>query len=466
MPNNLIKAQPPLEYIAPQFNYSVLTCAKIIHPWWLKFQTNIREIEAENVDILANLYQQFEQKKIRLLLAFRHPRTDDPFCLVDLFWRILPQEARKNNISLKKPTHIHFVYDRGIPLWAGSAVGWLYSSLGGSSIQRGKLDLQGLKAARNLLVNGNFPLAIAPEGATNGHNDIMSPLEPGVAQLSFWCLEDLQKAGRNEEVIILPMGIKYRYLDEPWQEIANILSELEIDCGLVNSYEEITINNNTITDKEIAQLYARLIKLAEYFLSEIEYFYERFYHQHLSKIEDENNLENNPNKMIALRLQKLLDTALKVAEDYFFLKPQGTLVDRCRRLEQAGWDYIYQKELKENDNISAVTQGLANHVAEEANARMWHMRIVESFVAVSGYYVKENPTVERFAETVMILWDLVARIKGENPFNRPKFGQQKVILTMDKPMLVKDYFNEYKKSRRQGVDNLTKDLQEALIKMI
>ena len=55
--------------------------------------------------------------------------------------------------------------------------------------------------------------------------------------------------------------------------------------------------------------------------------------------------------------------------------------------------------MKSIETISNVERGLANRIAEEARLRMWHMRVVESFVAVSGSYVQENPSFNRFAET-------------------------------------------------------------------
>jgi hypothetical protein len=45
--------------------------------------------------------------------------------------------------------------------------------------------------------------------------------------MGFWCAEDLQKAGRDEEDFIVPVGLKYTYINEPWALLANLLSELE-----------------------------------------------------------------------------------------------------------------------------------------------------------------------------------------------------------------------------------------------
>ncbi|GBF80086.1 1-acyl-sn-glycerol-3-phosphate acyltransferase [Aphanothece sacrum] len=444
----LTRAQPPLEFIVPSLNPWVLKGCQTLLPFWLNWQTNITQIQADNLEILANLYQYFQQEKIRFLMAFRHPNVNDPYCMGYLLWKLLPNFTQTKNIPLKYPIHAHFMYDRGIPLWAGSTIGWLYSRLGGTSIQRGKLDLVGLRSARDIFLNSKFPLAAAPEGATNGHNEIVSPLEPGLAQLGFWCVEDLRKANRNETVFIVPIGIQYHYVTPPWNEIQQLLTELEIDSGI-----------STIKTQEIEQknIYDRLYHLGEHLLTIMENFYRQFYHQ---------TIPDTSKQELSERLPNLLNIALQVAENYFNLQPKGTVIDRCRRLEQAGWDYIYREDFKQIDQLSAVEKGLGDRLAEEASLRMWHMRIVESFVSVTGYYVKDKPTVERFAETTLLLWDLVTRIEGGNAFFRPQFGQQTVQITIGNPLSISERFDDYKTSRRQAVANLTQDLQISLESLI
>lgn len=442
-----IHAQPPLEYIPPNFNPWLYRGVKNCLPLWLQWQTTIKEIEGNNVEQLAYLYQQFQEEKIRFLMAFRHPSINDPYCMGHLVWTLLPKVAKEKKISLENPLHSHFMYDRGIPLWAGSTVGWLYSNLGGTSIQRGKLDIPGLRSARELFVNSQFPISAAPEGATNGHNEIISPLEPGISQLGFWCAEDLRKSNRKEAVFLVPIGIQYFYVSPPWQEIEKLLTQLEKDAG-------ISSNNHSL---ETPKLYERLYGLGQHFLVVMENFYRQFYHQ---------NLGNNSEQTLQERLQKLLNTSLEVAETYFNLKPKGTVIDRCRRLEQAGWDYIYRDDFKEINKLSSVEKGLGDRIAEEASLRMWHMRLVESFVAVTGYYVKDKPSAERFADTVLLLWDVVAKIKGENPFFRPQLGKQKALITVGDPISVSDRFDAYKKSRRQAVTTLTQDLENSLDRLI
>ncbi|MEB3120672.1 MAG: 1-acyl-sn-glycerol-3-phosphate acyltransferase [Snowella sp.] len=468
MNNDSIRAQPPLDFIPPVYNAFVLKGCQFILPLWLRSQTPLAKIEAENLSILAEYYQKFQQKKVRFLLAFRHPSVNDPYCMGYLLWKLLPKFIKQENIQLQQPIHAHFMYDRGIPLWAGKAVSWLYSHLGGTSIQRGKLDLPGLRSARELFTNASFPIAAAPEGATNGHNEIISPLEPGIAQLGFWCAEDLQKSDRTEEVFIIPVGIQYFYITPPWAKIADLLTQLEKDCGIETQF---SIENNQLEEQK---LYERLFNLGEEILGIMENFYRESYHKNLPDLDtlkatfDDNSdtLQQLPNALFSLRLQNLLNVALEVAEQYFHIPNKGTVVDRCRRVEQAGWDCIYREEFKPDKNLSPLKRALADRVAEEADLRMWHMRMVESFVAVTGYYVREKPTVERFADTILLMWDLVARIKGGTSFSRPRLGQQRAQMTIGEPISVTARSPEYKANRRQAVANLTQELQHSLEKMI
>ncbi|WP_346341691.1 1-acyl-sn-glycerol-3-phosphate acyltransferase [[Phormidium] sp. ETS-05] len=415
------------------------------------FTLPLAEIQGQNLERLAQLYQQFEQGKIRFIIAFRHPSIRDPLALVYTLWHLLPQAAKTANISLSQPTHAHFLYDRGIPLWAGPAVGWLFSQLGGISILRGKLDRLGLRTAREMFATGQFPLALAPEGATNGHNELISPIEPGIAQMAFWCAEDLHKAGTNQEVFIVPLGIKYHYLQENWEALEALMTAMESDCGLPPLPGGKTIN------PQASELYPRLIRLGNHLLSLMEEFYRQFYHQDIPK---DNNQE------LPVRLKVILDVALRVAEQYFDIKPKGGLVDRCRRLEQAGWDCIYREDIENPEALSPVERGLANLVAEEASLRMWHMRLVESFVAVTGQYVRENPTFERFAETTLLVAKTISRIKGGNPFAGELLGQQRVVLQVGEPLSVTARWDTYQTNRRSAVSELTADLQSALEAMI
>ena len=462
------RAQPKLDFINPSFNPFII---RLVY-WFLPILQRIRllpwlpagisKIEIVNGETLVKLYHQFQIGKIRLILAFRHCEVDDPISGLYLFSRGIPLIARQQNITLRYPIYNHFMYDRGMTIWAGNWLGWLFAQMGGIPIHRGRtLDLQAIKKTRELLINGKFPLVVAPEGATNGHSEIISPLEPGVAQLAFWCMEDLAKVNRTEKVIVVPINIQYSYINPQWSKLDWLLNKLEADCGLGKQTIEV---GNT---KEAEKLYyPRLLKLGEYLLSEMEEFYRCFYHRHLPNLpQDSISLEEN----ITIRLQRLLDASLEVGEEYFGLKKTGNIIKRCRRLEEAGWNYIYRENSTQFKKISPFKRGLADWIAAEADLRMLHMRLVESFVVVTGAYIQEKPSFERFAETSLILFDAIARIKGNKNPRRPRLGWRKSTITIGEPIDVSNRASTYRtnhQAAKQAVAQLTQDLQTALEQMI
>ncbi len=458
MINEMTQAQPSLEFVPPDYNSLVWQVAKLISPFWLRYNLNIVSVKIDNATELINLFSQFQQGKTRFMLAFRHPAVTDPPCIAQLLWNQLPQIANQQGVNLKSPVHAHFIYDRGIPLWAGNKVGWGISKLGGTPIRRGALDRVGLRSVRDLFVHGKLPMAAAPEGATNGHNDLISPLEPGIAQFGFWCKEDLLKADRAENVAIAPLGIRYYYQTAPWQYLDELLAQLEVDSGLLDIIPNSMglANGVAPTKSQEDILYQRLYTLAEYLLALMEEFYSKFYQQQLVA----------KNQDLPSRLQALLDAALKVAEQSLGVKPNGSISDRCRRVEQAGWNRIYRDDLSTLDNLAPAVKGLADLIALEAELRLWHMRLVENFVSVTGHYVAEKRTVERFADTILLLWKMVARLKGESDGKTPYLGKKTVQMTAMPALFIDQYWEQYKSNRRLAVEDLTQDLSSALGKSI
>lgn len=481
MASSMTQAQPPLAFIPPDFSPSVWWMARSLLPLRLRQTCGIADIQVANIEQLVTLYHQFEQGNVRFLLAFRHPTTHDPDCLFYLLSHALPKAAKRQGVRLSPPTHAHFIYDRGIPLWAGGYVGWLYSKLGGIPIRRGRADTTSLRVIRQKFASGAFPMAAAPEGANNGHNEVVAPIEPGIAQFGFWCAEDLAKTADCSEVgvkptqpvLIVPIGVQYRYLSPPWRQMEQLLRQLEHEIGLT-SPSAFLQDGIEPTDTQKTGLHRRLFRLGEHLLRLMEEYYGKFYQVGLASRQDSSphsstgtdGKANLSNEEFSSRLQTLLDTALTVAEQFFGLPPKGNVPERCRRLEQAAWDRIFREDMKNLDAISPVERGLADRIAEEADLRIWHMRLVETFVSVTGNYVREKPSAERFGETLTLVWDMVSRLKGKSPFPYPKLGQRRAYLTLGEPLSVSDRLPAYRRNRRQAVTTLTQDLKAALEAMI
>nr|WP_299491941.1 1-acyl-sn-glycerol-3-phosphate acyltransferase [Acaryochloris sp. IP29b_bin.137] len=458
MPQFISKAQPPLEFIPQRLTPWVVETVRFLLPIWMPWRLSVTSVDAEKLEILVKQYQEFQAGKSRFLMAFRHPSTNDPFAMSYMLWRLVPKEARQAGIRFKRPTYSHFMYDRGIPLWAGQFVSWLFPRLGGTPILRGKADRVGLRAARDLFANSPYPIAISPEGGTNEHNELVSPLEPGVAQLGFWCIEDLLKANRTESVYIVPLRIRYRYVSPPWKAVKELLGQLEAQMDLTGEVAPPQLLEEPATDV----LYGRVLRLGECLLAEMEQFYSKYYHLLRPAVDPVPYDPADRNAKLAFQLKQQLDIALQASESYFGLTAKGNLVDRCRRLEQAGFDRIYRQDL---EKLTPLERGMADWLAQEASLRIGHMRMVERLTMVSGNYILAKPSGDRFAEIVLLLWKIMTYIQGGDPHSPPKLGAQSLKLTISDPISVTERWPAYSANRqgaRKAVDELTQSIQVAL----
>jgi hypothetical protein len=101
----------------------------------------------------------------------------------------------------------------------------------------------------------------------------------------------------------------------------------------------------------------------------------------------------------------------------------------------------------------------------EADLGMQHMRLVESFVAVTANYIKDKPVVERLAEIALLIFDVTARVQNNTISGRPRLGMRQSTVTVGEPISVTQRWCEYekdKRSARQAVNKLTEDLYQTL----
>lgn len=414
--------RPPLRPIAAAFDGRVLALVHAVLPLLLRLRffpwlpAGISGIEVVEGDTLTRCLHRFRAGEIRLILAVRHAEVDDPLAALWLLSRDQPRRARRLGLAIGRPAHAHFLFDRGMPLWAGPAAGWLLGRLGGVSLRRGRHpDWTALRQARQLVLNGRFPFALAPEGATNGHGERIGPLEPGGPQLGLWCLEDLCRAGRDEEVLILPIAMQYFSAHQNWRPVARWMASLESQLGLPPWQDG---------EAQGTALLPRLERLEEALLE---------------RLERAEGLDADASLPLPGRYERLRERCLASAEARLDLRANGSAERRCRRIEEAVWQRVHPDDLPPLSHLSPVDLSLADWRAEEASLAERSMRLAETFVAVSGSYVRERPSLERFQETTLLLCDAVARVLGGGPEGRPRQGARRVRITVGAPLSVREY---------------------------
>lgn len=395
----------------------------------------------EAAQSLAKAFSAQQNGDCNLLIAFRHPSTRDPLVLADLFWNQARRYARRLNQPLPRRVELRFLYDRGIPIWAGPQIGWLLQRCGGIAIHRGRLDRPALAQARQTLAQGRYPLVVAPEGATNNLSGEMAPLEPGVAQLAFWAAEDMERAGESKQLIVLPVCLHYSWRRQDWTALDQRLLALEAHLGL-------TDDDPARRRDPMEQRRQRLTDIGAALMNALE---------QLERLRPEQDLPLS-DRIRAYRLH-----GLRKAESHFCLNGSGSLQERCRRIEQAAWDRIYREGV---DQLPPLERSLADWEAREADLQLTRMRLVEHFTGVSGHYVADQPDFDRFGEMLLLVEEAIAWIEDRPWKAKPGLGPQRVELSVADPISIRERLGDYRNNRRQTVDNLTEDLATVLTRMM
>jgi 1-acyl-sn-glycerol-3-phosphate acyltransferase len=100
---------------------------------------------------------------------------------------------------------------------------WLLQKIGCFSVDRDGADMKAFKEAIRILQEEKFPLVIFPEGEIYHCNDRVTPFLEGPAMMA-------STAARKSErdIVIIPSAMKYRYLNDPTEELVKVMSELEL----------------------------------------------------------------------------------------------------------------------------------------------------------------------------------------------------------------------------------------------
>ncbi len=163
----------------------------------------VRNLEIDSLQTLQEVYEGFWRKKYRLILAFQHPSTVEPALWPALLAREFRKHLQKSGSRILPFAHL--VYDHRIPFWAGDYLNWLLPAVGAVPIRRGMPDKAGLDRIRRLLLQGPWPLMMAPEGGRTWRQDRWAEIEDGLGLLALWTYHDLWKKDGKGEVRILPL---------------------------------------------------------------------------------------------------------------------------------------------------------------------------------------------------------------------------------------------------------------------
>jgi hypothetical protein len=414
-------AQGGLSFLTPRFSRLAHGLVRAASGVYLRLGEGVHRVSVEGQQVLVEEFRRFFAGKSRLIIAFRHPSVSDAPLLTYLFARHLPRLARREGRPFHRRSHVHFLYGRGVPVWAGRAVGWLLPRVAAVPVYHRRLDSRGMAAVREAAVHGRFPLALAPEGQVSYHNKAMGDLEAGTGRIALWCRDDLRRAGRTEDVRILPLSLEYRFPDDGRSTLAEAVDWIGEKTGL---RADLDAGGSPAAIRE------RLLELTGALLELIEQAYAALFRASPAS----GASAAAPRR----RIEALCDTVLKVGEQVHELPAEGSLLDRVFRLRDAGWRRMFRDDLP---GLSPVERSLADAAAEEAKIAARHMELVDVLEYVDPGYIPSGASLERLAEYAVDLQDVVNRLLGGTIAGRLRPRGRRALVTAGTPVSV-DTFAE------------------------
>jgi 1-acyl-sn-glycerol-3-phosphate acyltransferase len=387
------------EFYPPQLNLLLVRFVQMVAPWGAHclYQIDI-DVDTESLKRLSAVRDQ------RVLLLPNHPTFQDP--IVTFLLTGCTGEAY----------HYLAAYEQfqGI-------LGRFLQSIGVYSIRRGVADRSSIAQTLELLSQPGCHLVIFPEGGCSFQNDTVMPFRVGGVQLAFQAMNRLVKQGSPvPDFYVLPVSIKYRYTRNMTQVIDRTLSRLEQALQLPST----------------ADNYVRLRQIAEQVLIRVEQAYGI-------------QFPSQPEPTWDDRIAALKAYVLKMCEQSLGIASASGDADRERvyRIQ-----YALQAKTDLVERGEAIDNGTFNLEAmQKATLR------VLNFDAIYDGYVAENPTPERFLDTLIRLEREVFEI--DQP---PSKGHRIAYVRVGEPVNLKAHFADYQQHRTRTIARLVQRIQQTV----
>ncbi len=175
---------------------------------WLKNSHGIVEREVRDADKL--------RRSIRdghgILIAPNHCRPCDPIAMGWL--------ARAANTHVFAMASWHLYNQSRFTAFA-------IQKMGGFSVHREGIDRQAIREAIGVLVSGERPLIVFPEGGVTRTNDRLQSLLDGVGFIARSAAKKRAASSPQSQVVVHPVGVKYLHRGNLEAELDPVLTDIE-----------------------------------------------------------------------------------------------------------------------------------------------------------------------------------------------------------------------------------------------
>lgn len=416
-----------LQFMPPRQNPALVSVMQRLAPGILRSRgimtVECREEELERLRQLA---------PERLALFPNHPTALDPAVVFHLSGLV--------------GQRFHYLCARELFQWLHGAWGWTLQRMGGYSVLRGTPDREAFMMTRELLTRPGMKLVAFPEGEVYSQNDSLLPYHNGIIQLVFWAQEDLSASGCEDGIRIVPLAVRYEFIEDVREKIKASLTRLEEGLDLPARREGLAPDPD--------DFFARLSEIGEAVLMRLEVEY---------------GLPPEPQGPLPPRIERLKETILnRVASSLHVRLTDATFPDRLRHLINA----VYEVNDEPPTELCQYERRLREDSRQRTMPMACDIERLANWMALSDGYITPETRVERVAELVSRLEEEVLGPfpKGLPPSTKTKdgrlVGKKRCVLRVGEPIDVREHLPAYQADRRRTVAELTDHIEDVVYGML
>ena len=432
----IINASPDVKVAQPKVSGFAIFLMSLIAKPYMKMLFGSAKIVLHDKEILIDAFNRALSKKNRCIIAFRHPDGREPQLLTWFFLFKLKPLALKQKVQFACRPHAVFVYGYEVVRWGPPVVRIIFPKLGAIPIHHTKIDSKGMAKIYSTIIDGKYPLALAPEGQVSYSTDTVPRLEPGVVHIGFQAASQLLDNNNNCQLEILPLSVHFRYNKRGIAAMEKLLSKIEKYCALESQ--------NDILENRLQRCRNIILEINE----------KRY------------NLNTDTSLSFEERLKNVVNAALETAERMLGVKSEGDYFARLYKVRHECWDRIFLPGVDNFKNIPLAKRSVMDLKAGEA----WHIARHQELADFGWYFCKPVPAKEAAlhekVEYVQNLWDFASRTMGAAISARINIAPSKVIIKAAEGINLSERLSLYKEDKKGAILQAVSDLENAYIECI
>lgn len=395
---NIFRPQRPYVFCPPKYAGWFRPILHVLSASILRHRFKVRAINVRGAESLAQLVR--EQQSI--LVAPNHADHSDAELLIEV--------GRRHGIAF------HFMAAREC-FERGRMNRFVLQRSGAFSVDREGADVNAIRTAMRVLLECRHPLVIFPEGEIYHHHEELDILNDGVATI---LLRSVEKLPETRKGYIVPTAIQITHDPAVSDSFSERLDALE---------SRITWKPNARMDPV-----ERIYRLGSTLLA----------------IKEEEFIGAASRGPLVERIENLRRQLVEQAEREHGLQTgvEGSIPSRIKALR-----HVIRKELNSSDPRPSPAR------EERLYDDLDRLFVAQQLYSYPGQYLRENPTLDRIAETIFKL--------EEDVLEKPLYpAPRQAEVVFDEPVDVREFLRAGGWTAKTGVQAMTELLRQRIQSMM